>query len=226
MSRTIPFETDHTAVELRLLERALPAGGTATVLEAGCGRTTRLVAVRDRIGELVGMDVDVAAGEENDALDRFVEGDLCKPLPFDDASFDLVYANFVVEHLDRPSAAFAEWHRVLRPDGHLLLVTSNRASPVLRAAELLPQSTRVVIKQRGAGAREDDVFPAVYRANTPRQLREQLEAAGFAPVSVLPVATLDRYAGGRRAPAAILRAGEHALPPWRRSTIVGLWQVR
>jgi hypothetical protein len=30
-----------------------------------------------------------------------------------DATFDLVYANFVVEHLARPYRAFAEWHRVL-----------------------------------------------------------------------------------------------------------------
>ena len=32
-------------------------------------------------------------------------------------SFDLVYANFVVEHLASPDRAFAEWRRVLRPGG-------------------------------------------------------------------------------------------------------------
>jgi predicted TPR repeat methyltransferase len=54
----------------------------ARVLDAGCGRTTRLASSKDRIAELVGVDLDAEAGEENDALDRFVAADLCSPLPF------------------------------------------------------------------------------------------------------------------------------------------------
>jgi SAM-dependent methyltransferase len=218
----VPFEASHTDVEARLLDQAVHPG--ARVLEAGCGRTTRLGALRERISELVGVDLDEAAGRENDALDRFLVSDLCAPLPFANASFDVVYANFVVEHLPVPEAAFREWRRVLRRDGALVLLTSNRANPILAAARFVPQRLRVALKRTGPGAEERDVFPAVYRANTPGRLRRQLAAAGFAPVEVTLVATLHRYAGDRRRVAAALRRAERLLPARMRSTIVAWYR--
>jgi len=217
------FETSHTAVESRLLDDALPPG--ARVLEIGCGRTTRLRERRAGIAELVGVDVDVEAGRENRMLDRFVAADCCAELPFADGRFDLVYANFVVEHLARPRAAFTEWRRVLRPRGALVVVTSNIANPLMRAAHLLPQHARVAVKRRSAGAEERDVFPAVYRANTPEALDATLRGCGFAPVAVCMVATLHRYAGAHRTCAVLLREAEHALPSRRRSTIVAEYRA-
>ena len=96
-------------------QRVLP--DHARVLDAGCGRTTRLWEYQARIDVLVGVDVDMPAGRENSSLDRFEVCDLCTSLPFPDGSFDLVYANFVVEHLTVPQRAFAEWRRVLAPGG-------------------------------------------------------------------------------------------------------------
>jgi SAM-dependent methyltransferase len=216
------FETSHTDVEARFLARALRPG--ARVLEAGCGRKTRLAAHRDRIAELVGVDLDAAAGAENAALDRFVVADLCSPLPFDDAAFDLVYANFVIEHLHAPEPALREWRRVLRPDGALVLLTSNRANPVVAAASLLPRRLRVRLKRAGAGVAERDVIPTPYLANTPRRLATVVAGAGFAPVDVTYVATIHRYAERMPLLAHVLRAVEHLLPPPLRSTIVGWYR--
>jgi SAM-dependent methyltransferase len=218
----VPFEASHTEVEERFLARALRPG--ALVLDAGCGRTTRLADHRDRIAELVGVDLDAAAGAENTALDRFVAADLGDRLPFEDASFDLVYANFVVEHLDDPATALTEWRRVLRPDGALVLLTSNRANPVLAAASLVPRGLRVALKRTGAGVAENDVIPTRYRANTPGRLAALLGRAGFAPIEVGYVATLHRYAERKPALAGILLALERLLPPRLRSTIVAWYR--
>jgi SAM-dependent methyltransferase len=217
------FETSHVEVEERLLDDALVPG--ARVLEVGCGRRTRLSRYRDRIGLLVGVDVDESAGRENASLDRFVAADTCAGLPFEDGAFDLVYANFVVEHLAAPAAAFREWRRVLRPGGEVVLLTSNHASPFVATAGLLPERLRVGLKRAGAGVAARDVIPVAYRANTPRRLAALLEAADFARVSAECVATLHRYAGDRVLVAGLLRALERALPPSLRSTIVARYRA-
>jgi SAM-dependent methyltransferase len=195
------------------------------VLDAGCGRTTRLAAYRHRIAELTGIDLDAKGGAENRTLDRFVVADLCERLPFDDWTFDLVYANFVIEHLAKPAATFAEWRRVLRPAGSLVIVTSNRDSPLLKVGALLPDRARVALKWRGAGAVERDVFPTFYRANTPKLLSSLLLDAGFDPVEVSFVATLHRYAAKLRPLDGVLRASERVLPEQRRSTIVAWFRA-
>jgi SAM-dependent methyltransferase len=215
-------ETSHTAVEQRILSEAIPE--RAVVLEAGCGRTTRLSEHRDRIARLVGIDMDTAAGRENPTLDEFVEADLSKPLPFDDGTFDLVYSNFVVEHLEDPAATFREFRRVLRPDGWLVILTSNRSNPLMAAARAMPQSLRVLVKRRGAGAADRDVFPARYRANTPAALEAATLAAGLTPSSVEYVATLHRYGARIPGAASTLRLAERALSEHRRSTIVAAYR--
>ena len=151
------METDHVAVERRLLDDALRPGAVA--LDAGCGRTTRLRFFRDRIVRLVGVDADDAAASENPSVDEYIHADLDVGLPFEDGTFDLVYANFVVEHLSRPEHAIAEWRRVLRPGGRVVLLTSNRANPAMAVGGRIPSRARLVIKRRGAGAADRDVVP-------------------------------------------------------------------
>ncbi len=216
------FPTSHTEVEAEFVSAALPAN--AVVLDAGCGRRSRLGEYRDRIGRLVGVDLDANAGAENSSLDQFVRADLGRRLPFEDGSFDVVYANFVVEHLEDPPATFAEWRRVLRPDGSLILLTSNVANPYLAVARFSPERARAFLKHRGPGVAAEDVIPTHYRANKPRVLESLLAAAGFESISVTYVATLHCYAGERPALAAVLRRAEQILPPRRRSTIVGWYR--
>ena len=60
------------------------------------------------------------------------------PLPFRDASFDALFAGELVEHLPDPRPGVAEFYRVLRPGGTLILTTPNR----LRLANLVDGSER------------------------------------------------------------------------------------
>jgi SAM-dependent methyltransferase len=87
------------------------------VLDLGCrsGALTRHFLDGN---EVVGVDVDRAAlakAEERGIAP--VEADVEEPLPFPDASFDVVVAGELLEHLGFPEALVGEVRRVLEPGG-------------------------------------------------------------------------------------------------------------
>ena len=53
-------------------------------------------------------------------------------LPFADASFDMVYVQHVLHHLDDVARALAEARRCLKPGGTLLLIETVEDSPLIR----------------------------------------------------------------------------------------------
>jgi SAM-dependent methyltransferase len=97
------------------------------VLDLGCGGGDSIDLFRavDPDVSWVGADIEespeVAARTRGDA--EFVTFDGRK-LPFDDASFDLVFCKQVLEHVEHPRELVAEAARVLKPGGHLAGSTS------------------------------------------------------------------------------------------------------
>lgn len=219
------METELVESERDVLRRCVRLPVTH-VLEAGCGRRASradtLSSPELGIRKVVGVDLDVEAGSANEGLDDFLAADLCARLPLDDGTFDLVYASFVLEHLEQPRAAFAEWRRLVGEDGAVLVVTPNMANPLMWLAGRLPQRLRVMLKRLGPGVDARDVFPAPYRANSVSALGKLAAAAGLRVHEVHYVATLHRYAGGHRALKRALLAFERLLPVSRRSTLVAL----
>jgi ubiquinone/menaquinone biosynthesis C-methylase UbiE len=96
------------------------------VLDVGCGpgNITADLARRVFPGSVTGIDVAedvvVAAARDfppaDDARVEFAVGDVYS-LDHDDASFDVVYAHQVLQHLSEPVTALREIRRVLRPGG-------------------------------------------------------------------------------------------------------------
>jgi SAM-dependent methyltransferase len=69
----------------------------------------------------VGVDINphtVAYCQQRGLDARLIEPDV---LPFDDASFDSALLDNVLEHIAEPAALLRELHRVLRPEGVLLI---------------------------------------------------------------------------------------------------------
>ncbi|MFD1646942.1 class I SAM-dependent methyltransferase [Haloarchaeobius litoreus] len=77
---------------------------------------------------VVGHGLNEAELAANPRLDEYVVQNLNvdQRLPFDDASFDAVLCAVSVQYLQYPTAVFREFHRVLAPDGVLVVSFSNR----------------------------------------------------------------------------------------------------
>jgi SAM-dependent methyltransferase len=103
----------------RCLWRAVRAQAPALkgrLLDVGCG--SKPYRGLFDVSEYIGMDIDTDATRRRGLADVFYDG---HRFPFDDASFDAVLCNQVLEHVFEPDAFVAEIRRVLRPGGRLLL---------------------------------------------------------------------------------------------------------
>ena len=123
------------AVALDDLQRFLPAGpARPVILDAGCGRggSLRQLAARFSPQRILGVDADPRmpgwAGAAAEGLgcqvDLRVADASDTGLP--DGSVDLVFCHQTLHHLADQEAALAEFFRVLRPGGRLLLAESTR----------------------------------------------------------------------------------------------------
>lgn len=108
------------AVIWALLRRAGVTAG-ARILDAGCGTGRNLQELGD-LGPAQGVDASPEAVEfcHQRGLDQVCQAEL-GALPFDDASFDLVLACDVLEHIDDDEGALRELRRVAAPAARLLV---------------------------------------------------------------------------------------------------------
>jgi SAM-dependent methyltransferase len=107
------------------IRNLLLAGGPSRncrILEVGCSAgplMTRLQ--RDGYRNIVGIDCSQEAIDlcHQSQLDAQVMD--ARKLSFADASVDIIIASDILEHLEDDGAALREWHRVLKPDGLLIV---------------------------------------------------------------------------------------------------------
>jgi len=113
----------------RIIGKNSVAGLTILDIGSGAGGAD-VVLVRDHAArKVIGIDVAqglvelAAARARRLRLDDRIEYQLVQPgkLPFPDASFDAVFSNDAIIHVDDKAALYAEMFRVLRPGGRLLV---------------------------------------------------------------------------------------------------------
>ncbi|BDZ43069.1 hypothetical protein GCM10025865_23680 [Paraoerskovia sediminicola] len=164
------------------------APGT-TVLDVGCGPGTLTADLASRVAPatVIGVDASekaLASARENATAKgvdnvEFRQANAYE-LPFDDGSFDVVFAHQVLQHLSDPIAALREMRRVTRPGG----LVANRESDYA-AMTWYPASDGL--------SEWNELYHEVTRAygfeaDAGRRLLSWVEQSGFAPEAITPSA--------------------------------------
>jgi ubiquinone/menaquinone biosynthesis C-methylase UbiE len=160
-------------------------GSSQKWLDLGCGhqmfppwRFDKECELIAGAGLVVGIDYNHLSLTKHQSIEHLLRGDITQ-MPFPDRTFDLITSNMVFEHLDKPIEQMQEIARVLEKGGKLIFHTPNSLGYTSVIAKLIPEFLKDKLVFILQGREEDDIFPAFYKINSPREIREIAAAAGF-----------------------------------------------
>lgn len=104
------------------------------VLEAGCGIGTDGARFASAGAQYTGVDFSMTGPVlarrrfDMEGLDGDIVVGSVGALPFRDGTFDMVFSHGVIHHIEDTFGAIREFHRVLKPDGTILVMVYHRRS--------------------------------------------------------------------------------------------------
>jgi 2-polyprenyl-3-methyl-5-hydroxy-6-metoxy-1,4-benzoquinol methylase len=128
--------------------RAYAQGGTALDYGCGVGMLSMLLAKQGFV--VTGIDISTMFIER--AQKSFPESPLITfgvidglPLPYDDASYDVIASSSVLEHCTEIDSLLLEFRRLLKSNGLLFIETPNMLSPL---AQLKLMARRLILRRK------------------------------------------------------------------------------
>tara|TARA_B100000989_G_scaffold287540_1_gene257254 strand:- start:2496 stop:3209 length:714 start_codon:yes stop_codon:yes gene_type:complete len=122
--------------------------------------------MKGKVKLVIAADVDPIV-LKNKASDKQVIISVQDLKNFDDDSFDIIIADYVLEHIENPDKFAREILRVLKPDGLFAARTPHKYSYVAIIANIIGEKLQtVLLKKLQPKRKEKDVFPVKYKLNT------------------------------------------------------------
>ncbi len=165
--------------KLRYLPKIVDFGGyrEKNLLEVGCGVGIDLARFARGGAVVTGVDLaqkSIELAEKNFELNG-LQGEFMlgngEDMEFDDNTFDVVYAHGVIQYTANAQKMVDELHRVVKPDGEIIMMVYNRKSWLNFLSATL-----------GVGLEHEDA--PVLRKYTIQEFRELLH--GFSKVEIIP----------------------------------------
>ncbi len=151
----------------------------SVILDAGCGKEGIFSKYRSKNikfpTKLIGTDLYKG---DNKLIDEQYVASLTN-LPFEDSFFDVVVCEWVMEHVEFPTQALKEIHRVLKPNGKFIFFTPNKNNLLVLLSNIIGNRAKDFLLKLFLGFRDDDLFPLFLRCNTINDVRTHAASANF-----------------------------------------------
>lgn len=182
-----------------LIRRHAGLGHAAEVIDLGCGtgEVTRLLRhLGCRVTAIDLSDDMLARARTKHGADPMVTlfaGDAENP-PLTDGCADAVICRNLLWTLTDPERAFAQWHRILRPDGVAIAFEGNWTNVNLRARIFRTLSGWLGRKRETDKPEFTDMLAQLPLRDglSAERLIPLLQSAGFSEIAVLPIDTVTR----------------------------------
>lgn len=201
-NRLHSFWMDQRWRKFAVREAAITPTADALDVACGTGDLTRLLAAakREGAGRTVGLDftramLDIAETKRTASSDRgieYIEGDATN-LPFEANSFDVVTIAFGLRNVGDAHKALAEFRRVLRPSGRVVVLEFDRPRiPLIGALSdfytrhIMPMTATLISRDRSGAYRYLPKSVASFMNR--EELGAALKAAGFTDWRATPLA--------------------------------------
>jgi SAM-dependent methyltransferase len=140
-----------TSEELTGYAKLLHLNSNSNVLEVGCGAGGCAIFLAQSFGSTVtGVDVNANGIRNASALAqssglaeriRFEQMDAAERLPFADESFEAIFSNDAMCHIQRRLEVLKEWRRVLKPDGRMIFTDAMVITGIISNEEIATRSS-------------------------------------------------------------------------------------
>jgi 2-polyprenyl-3-methyl-5-hydroxy-6-metoxy-1,4-benzoquinol methylase len=124
------YELRHRTKGKKIAFDLVGPGEGKKALDVGCREGYWTEKLKRKGYQVVAIDIEP----------HYAEGlavDANQALPFAESEFDLVWCSEVIEHLSNPGFTIAEFKRVLKPGGSLVMTTPNQKFWIFRLVEAL-----------------------------------------------------------------------------------------
>jgi len=133
--------------------------------------------------KVIAVDIDKQAIGNNKYASQKIVANIEKLPMIKSGSIDVVLSEWVIEHLREPQEAFKETARVLKKGGLYIFETPNTRNFIIKIIRLAKRISNKKTQKLSAkyllDKKEEDIFPAYYRANSAEFLDENLQKAGL-----------------------------------------------
>jgi demethylmenaquinone methyltransferase/2-methoxy-6-polyprenyl-1,4-benzoquinol methylase len=172
------------------LTRLFAAAGARRVV--GLDFTAEMLAVAERKRQAaLSASASSLTAPAGPAVTTYIEGD-AQALPFPDASFDVLSIAFGIRNVADPTKALAQFRRVLRPDGRLIILEFDKVRiPVLGwcadfyTRRVMPLTATLISGDKSGAYRYLPASVATFA--TREELAQLVTAAGFINVEQTPL---------------------------------------